>query len=81
MRTTIELPDDLFRQAKARAAMSGITLKELMTRCLEEGLKGFERLRQGNERQRSEPPIVRAATGRSLPVFTHAELHSILDED
>jgi len=42
MRTTIDLPDDLFRQAKARAALSGIKLKDLIARYVERmlGLAG-----------------------------------------
>ncbi|MEI9893943.1 MAG: hypothetical protein WDN28_08645 [Chthoniobacter sp.] len=34
MRTIIELPDDLFRKAKARAAMQGQTLKDLVADAL-----------------------------------------------
>jgi len=34
MRTTIDLPDDLHRQAKARAALEGITLGSLIERGL-----------------------------------------------
>lgn len=35
MRTTVDLPDDLFRRAKVEAALQGRTLKDL----LEEGLR------------------------------------------
>lgn len=35
MKTTVELPDDLYRQAKAEAALRGRKLRELM----EEGLR------------------------------------------
>jgi plasmid stability protein len=35
MRTTVELPDDLFRQVKARAALQGRSLKDLVA----DGLK------------------------------------------
>src|SRR5579872_1971044 len=38
MRTTVELPDDLFRQAKASAALRGIKLRDLITECLSRGL-------------------------------------------
>ena len=38
MRTTIDLPDDLFRRAKATAAMRGLKLKELFTMFIENGL-------------------------------------------
>lgn len=34
MRTTVELPPDLFRKAKARAAERGETLKVLLTRAV-----------------------------------------------
>ena len=30
MRTTVELPDELFRRAKARAALQGCSLKDLV---------------------------------------------------
>jgi hypothetical protein len=35
MRTTIEIPDDLFRRAKATAALRGSTMKELVVRAVE----------------------------------------------
>jgi len=34
MKTTLEIPDALFRQAKRRAAEEGITLRELVERAL-----------------------------------------------
>lgn len=39
MRTTLDLPDDLFRQAKIHAAVKGITLKELFTEGLRMALE------------------------------------------
>jgi len=38
MKTTIELPDPLFRKAKATAAERGETLKEFVTAALQEKL-------------------------------------------
>lgn len=35
MRTTIDIPDWLFRRIKALAAFKGITLKEFITRAIE----------------------------------------------
>lgn len=35
MKTTVEIPDDLFRRAKAKAALEGIPLRELIVRGLE----------------------------------------------
>lgn len=38
MKTTLEIPDPLFRRAKARAAERGQTLKALVTEALQEKL-------------------------------------------
>ena len=38
MKTTLEIPDALFRRAKSRAAERGQTLKELVTEALQEKL-------------------------------------------
>ncbi len=40
MRTTIDLPDKLMKEAKKKAIEEGITLKELFTRTLEKELSG-----------------------------------------
>lgn len=34
MKTTVELPDELFRQAKAKAALEGVKLKDLIAEGL-----------------------------------------------
>ena len=38
MRTTLDLPDPLFRTLKARAAMDGSSLKDLLVRLVQRGL-------------------------------------------
>jgi hypothetical protein len=38
MRTSLDLPDPLFRHLKARAALEGRTLRELVVSLLERGL-------------------------------------------
>lgn len=35
MKTTVEIPDDLFRKAKARAALEGIPLRDLVVHGLQ----------------------------------------------
>jgi hypothetical protein len=39
MRTTIDLPDELFRRVKAAAAVQGIKLREFVTTALERALQ------------------------------------------
>lgn len=39
MKTTMEFPDSLFRQAKAVAAVQGISLRDLLTQALTEKLR------------------------------------------
>jgi hypothetical protein len=81
MRTTIDLPDELFRQAKARAALDGTKLKDLITRFVEQGLRQGAQSATPLRRRRSELPVARAATGRTLPALTNAEIHRMLDEE
>ena len=39
MRTTLEIPDSVFRQAKAKAAEQGITLRQFVTEAVEQKLR------------------------------------------
>jgi predicted DNA-binding ribbon-helix-helix protein len=47
MKTTIELPEALFRRAKSMAAQEGVTLKQLLTEALESQLDARRRARNG----------------------------------
>jgi hypothetical protein len=47
MKTTIEIPDPLFRRAKSKAAERGQTLKELVPEALQEKLAGNAGARAG----------------------------------
>ncbi len=39
MRTTIDLPDPLFKQVKARAALQGMKLRDFIAGCLKNALQ------------------------------------------
>jgi len=80
MRTTIDFPDDLFREVKARAALDGLKLKDLITRYVEQGLRQ-RATAAPSRRQRSELPVARKATGHSLPALTNADIQRILEEE
>ena len=85
MRTTIDLPDDLLRQVKARAALNGLKLKDLITHFVEQGLKQGSRPVVGDEplpRQRSPLPVIeKAATGKSIPALSRDELARIEEDE
>jgi plasmid stability protein len=80
MRTTFDLPDELMRHLKARAALEGRSLRDLVLELVERGLKA--------------PPVSAAAAppaglptvrlGRSLGLPTqalnHADLSALADE-
>jgi hypothetical protein len=59
MKTTIEVPDDLYRRAKARAALSGRKLKDLV----EEGLRLVLASPRGGRRQPSLSRLMKDARG------------------
>jgi len=80
MRTTIDFPDDLFRELKVTAALDGLKLKDLIIRYVQQGLR--QRVAAAPlRRQRSELPVVRKATGHSLPALANADIERILEED
>jgi len=82
MRTTLDLPDPLFRELKARAAHQGRKLKELVTAYIEAGLSGPEVPQQAPARPpRSPLPTPRRATGHAIPAMTNAEMQAILDDE
>lgn len=56
MKTTIELPEALFRRAKSMAAQEGVTLKQLLTEALESRLD----VRTGTRNGKAAPRWMRA---------------------
>jgi hypothetical protein len=74
MRTTVDLPDDLIRAAKARAAERGESLKELFTRLLSREVRTpAAQLDGGNV----SLPLIGRAGGPSVAV-TNAEIEAAL---
>jgi hypothetical protein len=55
MRTTLDLPDPLFRQLKAYAAARGLKLKDVLQRAVENELAGRKR---GGPARRVKAPIL-----------------------
>jgi hypothetical protein len=77
MRTTIDLPDPLYRELKARAALEGRTVKDLLHGLLRRALS--ESTQRPAAAGRSQPPTVCA--GGSLPLTdpSNAGLFELLD--
>ena len=75
MRTTLDLPDPLFRELKARSALRGVKLKDFVADLLAAGL---DRKDQSAPRTRSPLPVIRKATGVSHPLLSNREIEALL---
>lgn len=56
MRTTVDIPDPLYRQLKSRAAREGRSVKELILR----GVEGQLDLAQKSSKRRVRLPLIRS---------------------
>ena len=78
MKTTIELPDSAFRQAKVLAAGRGMTLKQFFTEALE------EKLRRSSDRgsvRESDPPWMAGFGALSDLSNEHRFVLSVIEEE
>jgi hypothetical protein len=64
MRTTIDMPDALFRRTKALAAARGVTLKQIIISAVEREISPAGSLRTG--KQRTRLPVIHLEPGRVL---------------
>lgn len=55
MKTTLDIPDPIFRQAKARAALRGISLRQFVTEAVEDKIAASSSPGVGH----AEPPWMR----------------------
>ncbi len=65
MRTTIDLPEALFRKTKATAALEGSSLKELIIRAIEREVGGLG-VKQPAQPQRVKLPLIQLRDRRKL---------------
>jgi hypothetical protein len=75
MRTTVELPSELMRAAKARAAQSGESLKRLFTRAVEAELGATGA--SGSASARVSLPLFGSTSGTPVSL-TNADLENAL---
>jgi hypothetical protein len=81
MRTTIDLPDNLFREAKVRAAQDGVKLKDLITRYVEAGLRLPRPINGSRVSGRSEFPVFQKRIGEPLPRLTNVDIEEMLVQE
>ena len=84
MRTTVDLPDQLFRELKVKAALDGLKLKDLLQQYCELGLRldGPSASPAPQPRRSPLPVIVSAAPGVPIPALTNAALAAFeVEED
>lgn len=80
MRTSLDIPDPLFRHLKARAAMQGITLRELMLSLVARGLNTVDESAPATATV--DLPSVRLGAPMALEgdALSNASLSALLDE-
>lgn len=78
MRTTVDLPDDLFRAAKAEAVARGQTLKELLAQALTHELGTAAPPRQRG--RRVQLPLVKGTGDRKINL-TNEQIEEIFAEE
>ena len=66
MRTTIDLPDHLFRRTKALAAVRGSSMKELVVRAVEREVNVEGSAAAGSPPRRVKLPLLHLRSGRKL---------------
>ncbi len=79
MRTTVDLPDALLRELKAKAAIEGTTLKQLVLVLVERGLHGSVRPDSGR-RKRSQLPTLDLKQPLAIRSFSNARLFELIDD-
>ena len=76
MRTTIELPDGLFRQVKTLAVQKGLTLKEFFTAAVERAV-----VEPPPESRRMVRPPIDGQGARPIPGRSNEELATLLEAE
>ena len=79
MRTTIDIPDDLHRTLKARAGMSGMTLKQLVQQLIEQGMRSPRG--EPSRSRRAPPPVIIPPRGVPIPALSREEIRRIEEEE
>ena len=69
MRTTIDLPDDLFRTLKVRAGMGGVSFKQVVLELIQNGLHAT-RVEPPRASRQAPPPVIIPYRGVPIPAVS-----------
>ena len=73
MRTTLEIPDELYRSLKARAALSGVPVREIVTQLIDLGLRSVPSVARTRHRRHAPPPVAIPPRGVSIAALSHED--------
>jgi hypothetical protein len=76
VRTTVDIPDELYRALKARAALNGVTVRELVRRYIEQGLRQPS-ASGARAARRQPPPVIVPPRGVPIPAVPRVELRRL----
>ena len=76
MRTTIELPDGLFRQVKTLTVQKGLTLREFFTAAVERAV-----VEPAAESRRMVRPPIKGVASKQIPARSNEELAALLEAE
>jgi hypothetical protein len=74
MRTTVDIPDPLYRALKKKAAHEGFSIKELVLRGVELELRSAAKTKTGSQRR---PPVIESDKPGSLDL-DNAKIYEII---
>jgi hypothetical protein len=77
MRTTLDLPDPLMRELKARAALEGVKLKDYFAKIAQTALQ--RPIATDAAPKRSPVPVFRRTNAKPMPAMSNAQLYAAMD--
>ncbi len=82
MRTSLDIPDPLFKHLKTRAAQEGRTLRDLVIELVERGLSAREVV-DPQKRFQARPPVIpnQGPLLLDLGKWTNADLYQLINEE
>ena len=71
MRITLDFPDELYRSLKARAALNGAPMREIVTQLIDLGLRSVPSVAPTRDRRHAPPPVAIPPRGVPIAALSH----------